>query len=129
MLTADLVFLLRRRSHSHKPTQAYQGQSLARAYIVQPLSDGSSPQGISKHYFEECYRSAFAVSDSTNVSIPIQSITFWKPAPNLAQFVQPRSESYTSLFSGPTTDYSLSNAFTVNAATATISALYTMTSS
>ncbi len=106
------------------PNQAYQGQSIHTTITSSNLfMTGSSPQGnIQNILIKNASDSAFAVSDSTNVVSTSTANTFWNVPANIASGLYSLVvRVYTSLFSGPTTDYTLSNGFTITAAQATIS--------
>ncbi|MCW3127821.1 MAG: putative rane-anchored cell surface protein [Bacteroidetes bacterium] len=106
------------------PNQAYQGQSLYTTISSSGLfMTGSSPQGnIQDILLKNANDSVFAISDSINVVDANTVTAFWNIPGNLASGLYSLVvRVYDNLFTGPTTDYSLSNAFTVTAPSATIS--------
>jgi uncharacterized repeat protein (TIGR01451 family) len=119
-----LCFAAQAQVTAINPTQAYQGQSLSTTITSSGLFlTSSSPQGnIQNILLKNASDSVFAVSDSINVVSTNTATTFWNLPSNLATGLYSLVvRIYNSFFSGPTTDQTLSNAFTVNAATATVS--------
>ena len=97
-------------------SQVYTGDSLQTTITSSGLfMTGSSPQGnIQNIILKNATDSVFAHSDSTNVVNSNTANTFWTIPSNLATGLYTLVvRIYNSLFSGPTTDYTLTNAVTV----------------
>jgi hypothetical protein len=98
------------------PVQAYRGDSLQTAITSSGLFlTGSSPQGnIQNIILKNATDSVFAISDSTNVVNTNTATTFWKIPSSIATGLYTLIvRVYNSLFSGPTTDYTLNNSFNI----------------
>jgi hypothetical protein len=101
------------------PNQAYVGDTLHTTITSSGFFlTSSSPQGnILNIILKNATDSVFAVSDSTDVVSTSSAETFWSIPTGIATGLYSLVvRVYNNLFSGPTTDYTLSNSFNITTA-------------